>query len=148
MLLKIFYYGTTVWGHSKMEKHFSWWRHQMDTFSALPALCERNPPVTGRFPSQRPVTRSFDIFFDLRLNKRLSKQSKLRWFEIWVVIVGNQTWHLPTIFTRRHINKWTQRKKFQGFKVESSSNYYVMNCINRKWKEQMEHWNGETGLIR
>ena len=29
----------------------------------------------GEFPAQRPVTRSFDVFFDLRLNKRLSKQS-------------------------------------------------------------------------
>ena len=28
---------------------------------------------TGEFPTQRPVTRSFDVFFDLRLNKRLSK---------------------------------------------------------------------------
>ena len=28
----------------------------------------------GEFPPQRPVTRSFDVFFDLRLNKRLSKQ--------------------------------------------------------------------------
>ena len=81
MLLKIFYYGRTVWGHSKMEKYFSWWLHQMDTFSALPALCERNTPVTGGFPSQRPVTQSFDVFFDLRLNKRLSKQSKRWWFE-------------------------------------------------------------------
>ena len=38
----------------------------MDTFSALLAPCEGNPPVTGGFPSQRPVTRSFDIFFELR----------------------------------------------------------------------------------
>ena len=51
------------------------WRHQMEPFSALLALCARNSPVTGEFPSQRPVTRSFDVFFDLRLNKRLSKQS-------------------------------------------------------------------------
>ena len=29
----------------------------------------------GEFPAQRPVTQSFDVFFDLRLNKRLSKQS-------------------------------------------------------------------------
>ena len=29
----------------------------------------------GEFPTQRPVTRSFDVFFDLRLNKRLSKHS-------------------------------------------------------------------------
>ena len=33
-----------------------------------------DPPVTGEFPSQRLVTRSFEIFFDLLLNKRLSKQ--------------------------------------------------------------------------
>ena len=39
------------------------------------------PLVTGGFPSQRPVTRSFDAFFDRRLNKRLSKQLRRRWFE-------------------------------------------------------------------
>ena len=50
--------------------------------SAILALCEGNPPVTGGFPSQRSVTRSFNVFvFDLRLNKRLSKQWKRRWFE-------------------------------------------------------------------
>ena len=37
--------------------------------------------VTGEFPSQKPVTRSFDVFFDLHLNKRLRKQSRRRWFE-------------------------------------------------------------------
>ena len=37
--------------------------------------------VSGEFPAQRPVTRSFDVFFDLRLDKRLSKQSWGRWFE-------------------------------------------------------------------
>ena len=37
--------------------------------------------VPGEFPTQRPVTRSFDVFFDLRLNKRLSKQSWDWWFE-------------------------------------------------------------------
>ena len=41
----------------------SWWRHQMETFSALLVLCARNSPVTGEFPPQRPVTRSFDVFF-------------------------------------------------------------------------------------
>ena len=59
----------------------SWWRHQMDALSALLALCVGNSPVTGEFPSQRPVTRSFDVFFDLRLNKRLSKQWRRRRFE-------------------------------------------------------------------
>ena len=46
----------------------------METFSVLLAFCAGNSPVTGEFPAQRPVTRSFDIFFDLRLIKRLSKQ--------------------------------------------------------------------------
>ena len=36
---------------------------------------------TGGFPSQMPVMRSFDVFFDVRLNKRFSKQSKCRWLE-------------------------------------------------------------------
>ena len=38
-----------------------WWRHQMETFSALLAICAGNSPVIGEFPSQRPVTRSFDV---------------------------------------------------------------------------------------
>ena len=42
----------------------------METFSALLAICAGNSPVTGEFPSQRPVTRSFDVFFDLRLNEQ------------------------------------------------------------------------------
>ena len=53
----------------------TWWRHQMENFSALLAICEGNSPVPGEFPAQRPVTRSFDVFFDPRVNKRLSKQS-------------------------------------------------------------------------
>ena len=47
----------------------------METFSTLLALCVGNSPVTSEFPSQRPVTRSFDVFFDLCLNELLSKQS-------------------------------------------------------------------------
>ena len=59
----------------------AWWRHQMETYSALLALCAGLSPVTSEFPTQRPVTRSFDVFFDLRLNKRLGKQSWGGWFE-------------------------------------------------------------------
>ena len=60
----------------------TWWRHQMETFSALLAICAGNSPVPGEFPAQRPVTRSFHVFFDLRLNKPLSKQSWGWWFEM------------------------------------------------------------------
>ena len=50
----------------------------METISALLALCEGNRrgghgPVTGGFSPQRPMTRSFGVFFDLRPNRRFSK---------------------------------------------------------------------------
>ena len=64
----------------------------MATFSALLALCEGNSPVPGEFPKHRPETRSFDTFFDLHLNKYLSKQSRHRWFET------------PTCSLRRYCN--------------------------------------------
>ena len=53
----------------------------METFSALLALCVGNSSVTCEFPSQRPVMQSFDVFFDLHLNKRSRKQSRRRWLE-------------------------------------------------------------------
>ena len=59
----------------------AWRRHQMETISSLLALCAWNSPVNGEFPSQRPATRSLGVFFDLRPNKRLSKQSWCWWFE-------------------------------------------------------------------
>ena len=65
------------WGHFIAK---SWWRHQMETFSALLAICAGNSPDTGEFPTQRPVTQSFDDFFDLRLNSWLSKQ----WWGWWL----------------------------------------------------------------
>ena len=70
--------GDMLWCNSGPYWTFrpSWWRHQMETFSALLALCVGNSPVTGEFPSQRPVTRSSDVFFYLRLIKRLSKHSR------------------------------------------------------------------------
>ena len=59
----------------------SLWRHQMETVSALLAICAGNPPVPGEYPTQRRVKRSFDVSFDLRLIKRLRKQSWCWWFE-------------------------------------------------------------------
>ena len=69
-----------VLGHSVIL-HVSSWCYQMETFFALLALCAGNSLVTGEFPAQRPVTRSFDVFLGLRLSKRLSKQSWGWWFE-------------------------------------------------------------------
>ena len=94
-----------------------WWRHQMETFSALMALCAGNSPVTGEFPAQRPVTRSFDVF------------SIWDWMNGWVnnreagdlrphrahydVTVMKQEWSLhmqavpETISPRYHDNKYS-----------------------------------------
>ena len=57
----------------------------MEPFSPLLVLCEGNSPVTGEFPSQWPVPRSFGVSFDLRLNNRLSKPLRRRWFDVTVM---------------------------------------------------------------
>ena len=63
----------------KLDKERTWWRHQMETFSVLLALCEGNPPVTGGFPSQKSVTQSFDVCFDLHTAEQTIERR--RWFE-------------------------------------------------------------------
>ena len=78
---------------------FSWLRHQMETFSALLAICAGNSPFRGEFPAQRPVTRSFDVFFDLRPNKRLSKQWRGWWF-------GTQS---RSLWRHRNVVFWSRR---------------------------------------
>ena len=60
-----------------------------------------NSPVSGEFPAQRPVTRSFDVFFDLRPNKRLSKQWWGWWFEtlscpLWRHCNAKGQWEFPS----------------------------------------------------
>ena len=76
----------------------TWWRHHMETFAALLAICAGNSPVTVEFPAQKPVTRSFDVFFDLRLNKRLSKQ----WWGWWFETPSHPLWrHCNDLFTQR-----------------------------------------------
>ena len=62
------------------------------TFSVLLAICAGNSPVPGELPgeflAQRPVTRSFDAFFDLRLNKPLSK----KWWGWWCETLSRPLW--------------------------------------------------------
>ena len=60
----------------------SWGRHQMETFSALLAIC------AGNSPHKKPVTRSFNVFFDLRLNQPLSKQ----WWGWWFETLSRSVW--------------------------------------------------------
>ena len=92
----------STWIKCHLDFAYSWWRHHMKTFSALLAICAGNSLVTGEFLAQRPVTRSFDVFFDLHLNKPLSKQWWGWWFEtlsrpLWrhcnVLSQHNAIWH-------------------------------------------------------
>ena len=72
-----------------------------EKFTALLALWEGNPPVTGGFLSQRPVTRGFGVFFYLCLNKRLSKQSlskqSRRWWHCDDVIMGAMVFQITSL---------------------------------------------------
>ena len=82
----------TVWARfvSRVRRE-----HVNSWFSALLAICAGNSPVTGEFPTQRPVTRSFDIFFDLRLSKRLSKQL----LDCWIETPSHPLWRYCNVIT-------------------------------------------------
>ena len=67
-------YEPLTFSHNEGMITSSKWRHQMEIFSALLAICAGNSPVPGEFPIQRQVTRNFDVFLDLCPNKRLDKQ--------------------------------------------------------------------------
>ena len=88
----------------------TWWRHQMETFSALLTICAGNSPVPDEFPAQRPVRRSFDVFFNMSLNKRLRTQSWGWWFET----LSRQLWrhcNYINITCRRVFEKSTYQKR-------------------------------------
>ena len=67
-------------------------------FSAFLAFSAGNSPVPGEFPPQRPVTRSFDVFFGLCRNKQLSKQSRRWWFEMPSRTLWRHCNLIPTTF--------------------------------------------------
>ena len=75
----------------------------METFSALLAIWGGIHRVTGEFPAQKPVTQSFDIFFDLRLKERLSKQS----WGWWLETPSRPLWrHCNDMVLCNHHNEW------------------------------------------
>ena len=96
-----------------LTPYFStWWRHQMEPFSALLAICAGHLSVPGEFPAQRPVARGFDVFFDLRLNKRLRKQSWGRWFETLSPPLWRHCYDTPETFSgTRHSTAVTSHER-------------------------------------
>ena len=64
--------------------------------SALLALCAGNSPVPGKFPAQRPVTRSSDVFIDL-LDPEQAGEKTIETPVIWHILLvqteTSQWWH-------------------------------------------------------
>ena len=115
----------------------TWWRHQMETFSALLALCAGNSPVPGEFPPQRSVTRSFDVIFDLHRNKRLSKQSWGWWFETLPRLLRRHSndMYIQTqcgIIIMRPVPLWWRHNECDGV-----SNHRRLDCLfNRLFRRR------------
>ena len=115
-----------------------WWRYQMETFSALLALCEGNSQVTGEFPSQRPVTQSFDVLFDLRLNKRLNKPPRRRWFEtssrsLWRHCNAMALRRVPRLKCVRKINSWDRSTLIALIVIEENPfSFSIINLPHRR----------------
>ena len=112
------------WGKNGPHR-VSWGCHKMETFSALLTLYVGNLPVTSSFPSQRPVTRSFDDLFDLHLKKWLSIHSWGQWFET------------PLRFLWRHsnvkrINENLKRKLTRGINIKHVENSTAPSIIENK----------------
>ena len=94
-----------------------------------------NSSVTNEFPLQRPETQSFDAFFDLRLNKRSSKQSGRRWFQ------------MPSRSLWRHCNDWLRYNaivpstshNIAGFRYYCDDRRYSSGCLiwKDKWHQHL-----------
>ena len=112
-----------------------WWYNVMETLSALLALCEGNPSVTGSYPHKVPVMQSFDVFFG--------------WTRCWTVelLVIWDTWDslIVTVMKYRKtiLNNVVHTWKHQWAKVKNSTKY-SSNSSGTKWKHIWahgdEHW--------
>ena len=114
----------------------------METFSALLAICAGNSPVIGEFPSQRPVTLSFDIFFDLRLNGRLSKQSWGWWFET----LSHPLWRHRNAMSWHHVfflqsSPHRARRSVISPSRSKVAGYCSSVTGGRKWAFTADMWN-------
>ena len=104
---------------------------------------------SGEFPTQRPMLRNFDVFFDLRLNKRLSKQPWGWWFE-------TPSWSL---WRRCNDQEWygiqSQRKRvnvcISNWWTGSTYVYIMVWCwmgimLSSQWKLSYHQCNMENNI--
>ena len=129
-----------------------------DIFRVTGPLCGEFTGL-GEFPTQRPVTRSFDVFFDLPLNKRLSKQPWGWWFEtpswsLWRQCNGRGT--SPPVLLRGvhqclHLKLWylwIEKCMEIGARVENASGQITSttSTTGGRWKLNIVHNNWIIGL--
>ena len=90
------------------------------------ALCTWNSPVTDEVPAQMPVTRSFDVFFDLRLTKRLNNQSRSRWFGT----PSGSLWRHCNVanLTPLSCSKYLRKKDPLSLSIDSQ-HQHVLSCL-------------------
>ena len=93
-----------------------------------------NSLVTGEFPALRPVTRSFDVSFDLRLNKRFSKQ----WWGWWVETPSRPLWrHCNDTGQTSHNLEWLSSTK-GAYSNKGYCLLIAVRCSCLRW--QMGFW--------
>ena len=93
----------------------------MEIFSPLLAICAGNSPVTGEFPTQRPVTRSFDVYFDLRPKERLSKQ----WWGWWFETLSRSLWR----HRNAKVSKWVMGHGLFIVALTQAILLYLSRCL-------------------
>ena len=118
----------------------------METFSVLLDVCVENSLVPGELPIQRPVTWIFDVFFDLRLNKWLSKQSWGWWlrryrahYDVTIMVI-----HIPVVcgmkIRKQAISSWPSNLtllRHATFQLQGSNNIvlrYVQFLISTSFR--------------
>ena len=114
-----------------------WWRHQMETFSVLLAFCVGNSPVTGEFPTQRPVTRSFDFFICAWINASVNncEADDLRRHHAYYDVIVMTILHAVLQWQQQNLNQiWnTQQTPHTSPQRASYGVYFVriLEKINR-----------------
>ena len=114
----------------------------METICAFLALRAGDSPVTGEFPAQRPVTRSFDVFFHLHPNKRLSKPSwgwrfETQWRSLWRHCNGFVTPHFCCV--EPHFSRLIKSIRFYNENISAIILLY-QNGIILSYADSSQHY--------
>ena len=123
------------WTHFSRHWPFAWGIHRPGKYWNYEIEFQIFTRPNVEFPSQRPVTQSFGVFFDLPLNRWLSKKSRRRWFEtplrsLWHHCNGTQRQRvcLPVSVIQKHcitVSNSTNEVSFEGY---NSNTMNILYC--------------------